>query len=160
MQVSDEEFAEMMKNKPWLKVARSSKNKTMDYGSTDGGSSPPLASKYKLQDTISEADFATAFDDLATLCGWTWCGYRPARQKINGVEQYRTPLIGQKGCPDRILARNGVVLLIELKTNKGKLSPGQQDWAAALSGFAGYFVVRPKDWEWIEKRLAHDITVV
>lgn len=102
---------------------------------------------------ISEADFARAFDELATLRGWTWCGFRTARQKVAGVEQYRTPVIGQKGFPDRVLARNGVVLLVELKRKKGKLSEGQEIWASALNGFTGYHVFRPSDWESIIKIL-------
>ncbi len=102
---------------------------------------------------ILEKDFAQAFDDLATLRGWTWCGFRPARQKIDGEEQYRTPLVGQKGLPDRILARNGVVLLVELKTDTGRLSEGQKIWAEALKGVMGYYVLRPSDWADIDRIL-------
>ncbi len=103
---------------------------------------------------VSEEDFAATFDDYATLRGWTWCGFRPARQKIGGEETYRTPIIGQKGLPDRILARNGVVLLVELKAEDGKLSPWQKIWGIALKGFKGYHVVRPSDWEEIERLIA------
>ena len=102
---------------------------------------------------ILEKDFTQTFDDLASLRGWTWCGFRPARQKINGEEQYRTPLVGQKGLGDRILARLGIVLIIELKTDSGRLSEGQKIWASALKGFKGYYVLRPSDWDFIEKLL-------
>ncbi len=100
--------------------------------------------------TMSEADLQATFDQLATLYGWTWCGFRPARQQINGVDQYRTPVIGQKGFPDRVLARNGVVLLVEFKTEKGRLSDDQKIWAGALKGYAGYHLVRPSDLDSME----------
>ncbi len=94
---------------------------------------------------MSEEDLASTFDDLATLRGWTWCGFRPARQRIKGVERYRTPVIGQKGFPDRVLSRNGVVLLVELKAERGRLSPEQKIWAESLKGFSGYHVIRPSE---------------
>ena len=102
---------------------------------------------------ISENEFAKLFDDYADLCGWTWCGYRPARMKIKGVETYRTPIIGQKGLPDRILAHRGRVLICELKTEYGRLSEAQKLWAKALEGFEGYYVFRPSDWDNIQQIL-------
>jgi hypothetical protein len=114
----------------------------------------PVANAGGKQKPVLEKDFATAFDDLATLRGWTWCGFRPARQKIDGEEQYRTPVIGQKGLPDRILARGGIVLLVELKTDIGRLSDGQKIWAEALKGYGYYFVLRPSDWYFIEGLLS------
>ncbi len=110
------------------------------------------AKKTKLENHVPlprshpEDDFASAFDDLATLCHWTWCGFHPARVKVDGEDQYRTPVIGQKGLPDRILARDGVVLLVELKAEEGKLSKDQKVWESALCGYTGYYVVRPSDW--------------
>jgi hypothetical protein len=103
----------------------------------------------------SEANFASRFDDLATLRGWTWCGFRPARIKIDGKETYRTPVTGLKGLPDRVLARNGTVLLVEFKTDTGSLSKEQRQWGEALNGFAGYHVVRPRDWAFIERLLVY-----
>lgn len=96
--------------------------------------------------SMSEAELAAAFDDLATLRGWTWCGFRPARQRIDGREQYRTPVIGQKGFPDRILARDGRVLLVEFKAEDGRFSDGQAIWASALEGFLGFYIIYPSDW--------------
>jgi hypothetical protein len=95
---------------------------------------------------MSEDELAKCFDDMATLTGWTWCGFRPARQKIDGQEVYRTPVVGQKGLPDRVLARDGVVLLVEFKTDDGRLSEGQVIWGKALAKFPGYHIVRPRDW--------------
>lgn len=96
---------------------------------------------------MSEDDLAKCFDDMATLYHWTWCGFRPARQKIGGQEVYRTPVIGQKGLPDRVLTRDGVVLLVEFKADAGRLSEGQIIWGKALAAFKGYYILRPRDWQ-------------
>ena len=71
----------------------------------------------------------------------------------------------EPGFPDLLLARRGVVLLVELKTEKGKVSieqrianrgkrserllPSQQDWIEASSAL----VWRPSDWPIIEEVL-------
>ena len=48
-----------------------------------------------------------------------------------------------------MLARDGVVLLIELKSEKGEISPGQKEWHKAVQGdgivTASWFVFRPSD---------------
>ncbi len=110
------------------------------------GSLIPPASVKSPAWKMSEEELAKCFDDLATLRGWTWCGFRPARQKIDGKEVYRTPVVGQKGLPDRVLARRGVVLLVEFKADAGRLSEGQIVWGKAIYDFEGYHIVRPEDW--------------
>lgn len=49
---------------------------------------------------------------------------------------------GHPGFPDLVLARNGEVLFVELKSEKGKLSPEQRDWLAHTNGR----LWRPADW--------------
>jgi hypothetical protein len=44
-----------------------------------------------------------------------------------------------------ILARAGVVLLVELKAEKAEFKPGQQEWVAA-AGKHGH-VWQPADWD-------------
>lgn len=91
--------------------------------------------------TLSEAGFSSQITDLAALRGWTWCHYRPARTANGWV----TPLSGHPGAPDLILARDGVVLLAEVKTARGRLSGAQEDWLAALGAHGR--VWRPGDWD-------------
>ena len=61
---------------------------------------------------------------------------------------YRNCIAGDPGFPDLVLARDGVVLFFEVKTEKGKTTPAQDRWAKELLG-RGQMVstVRPSDWE-------------
>ncbi len=52
-----------------------------------------------------------------------------------------------------MLSRNVGVLLVELKAERGRLSPEQKMWAESLKGFSGYHVIRPSDWELAEEIL-------
>ena len=89
---------------------------------------------------LSEADFQQRIIDLAQFRGWHVYHARPARTKTG----WRTPGQGNSGLPDLILARSGVVLLAELKSQKGKPTREQQGWLAA-AGPSGY-LWRPSDW--------------
>lgn len=72
----------------------------------------------------TETELLDATIDLATLCRWAVCHFRPARTK-NG---YRTAIQGHIGFPDLVLARDGIVLFRELKGPKGRVSSEQRDW--------------------------------
>lgn len=75
--------------------------------------------------TISETDLQQTIVDYARLMRWLVCHYRPLANK-NG--RWQTPLLGDPGCPDLILARGGVVLLAELKRHGEHPSPSQKKW--------------------------------
>lgn len=87
---------------------------------------------------ISEAQLQSAVIDLATLQGWRVCHFRAAR----AGDGWAVPLQGHPGFPDVALARAGVVLLVELKSDTGKLTQDQEAWQKA----AGSLVWRPQDW--------------
>jgi hypothetical protein len=87
-----------------------------------------------------ERDFQQRIVDLARLTGWHCVHYRAAWQRGKWV----TPLTGDSGAPDLILARRGVVILAELKTDQGRLTDPQRAWLAAL-GTHGR-VWRPSSW--------------
>lgn len=91
--------------------------------------------------SLSEADFQRIVVDYAQLMRWHWCHYFPLANKRG---RYQTPVSGHPGCPDIILAKNGRVLLVELKTSGGRLRPGQMGWLAE-AGEHGR-VWRPSDW--------------
>lgn len=59
---------------------------------------------------------------------------------------------GDRGFPDLVLAKNGVVILAELKTDTGRLGQGQPEWAEQIG--TQYRLWRPKDMEQIKAELA------
>lgn len=91
---------------------------------------------------LSEDDFQTRVMDLAKRCGWMVSHTLPAIRQSGRIS---TPIKGDRGEPDLRLARRGVVLFVELKTNTGKVSPDQQKWLDALDGYGA--VWRPRDWD-------------
>ena len=110
---------------------------------------------------ITEADLSTWLEDLLDVTGWLWCHSRPARTK----DGWRTAITGHKGWFDYIAVRGARLVLIELKSEKGKLSPEQRDWHDAIDLLnrlrmkKGYknpvekHLVRPSDRDFIEELL-------
>lgn len=90
--------------------------------------------------SLTEDDLLTRVLDLARLRGWKVVHYRPAKT----AKGWRTPLQGDKGCPDVILARRGVVILAELKSETGKATPEQRQWLTQLGDHGHLW--RPQDW--------------
>lgn len=91
---------------------------------------------------MSEADFQRTVIDAARLAGWKVCHFRPALTRSG---RWSTPVEGDKGTPDLILAKDGLVLLAELKSDKGRTTPEQDAWLAAAGGHGR--VWRPKNWD-------------
>ena len=89
----------------------------------------------------SEYNFQSAVVELAELLGWRV--FHAARIKGH----LRTG--SSVGFLDLVLARNGVVLFAECKTDTGKLTNEQIDWLLATHGV----IWRPKHWKVIEKSL-------
>lgn len=104
----------------------------------------------------SEAQFQRAVIELAERLHWKVAHFHDSRREVVRRDGSRL-LIGDKGAkgwPDLALARADRFLVIELKGEKGRLSPEQKDWLFAL-GIAGVeaHVFRPSDWPEIEKVL-------
>ena len=79
----------------------------------------------------SEREFTTWLVQLADSFGWWIAHFRPARTEVG----WRTPMQGDAGYPDITLARSDRGLIIaELKSSRGRLSPRQKRWLAELSG--------------------------
>ncbi len=58
------------------------------------------------------------------------------------------------GFPDLTLVRDGVLLIRELKTDRGRLTDAQRDWLAGLQACGVDAAVwRPSDWPAIQKEL-------
>lgn len=59
-----------------------------------------------------------------------------------------TSIHSPRGLPDLVLVRPPRLVFIELKSEKGKVSPEQQEWLDDLAAVPGVvaIVVRPSDW--------------
>jgi hypothetical protein len=89
----------------------------------------------------SEDDFQRFVIETAKLNGWKVTHFRPVKL-LSG--RWATPLQGDAGFPDLALARGGVVILAELKSQKGIVSDDQESWLAAIGSELGR-VWRPSD---------------
>ncbi len=101
----------------------------------------------------SEADFSQWFDDLRRLMGWLAVHFRPLQ---NQRGHWQTPYTGDGGFPDWVLVRDGRLLFVELKSEKGKVEPEQIAWLAEINQCQGVgaHLWRPSDRSQIEKVLA------
>lgn len=89
---------------------------------------------------MTEDEWTRWVIEAAKWRGWMVTHFRPAKLQSG---RWATPLSGHKGFPDLALAKGGRVLLRELKTDRGVLSPEQKVWLAALGEHGG--VWRPRD---------------
>jgi len=96
---------------------------------------------------VSEDEFQRQVMQLLSLHGWHVCHVPTRAVMRNGCVAYETPYDGDGGLPDLICARDGKVVLVELKTEKGKLRVSQTDWLQASGGL----LWRPSDWPMIER---------
>ena len=93
---------------------------------------------------LTERDFSTAVEDLLSTFGWRWTHFRPARTEHSWV----TALSGHKGFLDYIAVRLSRLLIFELKSERGKLTPDQTEWLDALeaTGKVEVYIWKPGDW--------------
>ncbi len=93
----------------------------------------------------TEAGFTKTVLQFAKLHGWKVHHGRPALT----AKGWRTPVMGDVGFPDIVLARAGRVLFAELKVGKNKPTHEQALWLAACGGV----VWRPEMWDTISATL-------
>jgi hypothetical protein len=95
--------------------------------------------------TMSESDLLSNVIELAELFKWRCVHFRPGMNR-RGV--WSTAMSGTvaAGWPDLTLCRDRLIA-VELKSEKGRLTDSQLNWAAALTN-AGveYHCWRPTDW--------------
>lgn len=91
---------------------------------------------------MKEADFQRRLIDAARLAGFRVAHFRPALTRSG---RWATPMQGDKGFPDLVLAKDGRVLVAELKTDIGRTTPEQREWLAALGGHGRLW--RPQHWQ-------------
>lgn len=107
-----------------------------------------------VRDQWTEAEFLRAVIDLARANGWLAHHQRPART----ARGWRTAVQGDAGFPDLVLVKlhgdDRRVIVAELKTNTGKMTPAQREWLDALNAAGVTAVVwRPRDWDAIVAEL-------
>lgn len=93
---------------------------------------------------ITEAELQEQVLELARLLRWRVAHFRPAMTKHG----WRTPVAGDgKGFPDLVLVRDRVVV-VELKSDRGRVSEDQEAWLEAFRA-AGVeaLVVRPSGFD-------------
>jgi len=102
-------------------------------------------------DLLTEAAFQRRVLEAAHANGWLATHFRAARTRHGWV----TPLEGDKGFFDTVLARKGRLLLKELKTEAGRVRPEQLAWLEAVGETGTYEagIWRPRDWGSITEAL-------
>lgn len=107
--------------------------------------------KQTLAEAMTEADLLLAIIRGARLHGWRVHHDPPVRvARRDGTFVHRTAVVGDTGFPDLVLARDGVTIIVECKTEHGRFEPGQKEWLQAL----GAKVCRPHDLDSLLARLA------
>lgn len=110
----------------------------------------------------SERQFQGAVLDLARRLGWKVAHFHDSRRQVRRSDgSYRTIGDGDaKGFPDLVLIRPPRLLIVELKTDKGRVRPEQHAWLHSLGlvqiasgGVVEACVWRPRDWEGIVDNL-------
>lgn len=106
----------------------------------------------EIRERWTEKEFTANVIDAAHYYGWRVAHFRTIETWTHGRRRWMTPVQGDgAGFPDLILARDGVVLAVELKVGKNKASLEQLAWLQVLRLPGG--VWRPEDWNVILKAL-------
>lgn len=98
---------------------------------------------------MTEAEFTNTVIELAKWHHWMVCHFRPAQTRMG----WRTAIQGDKGFPDLVFARRGVVIFAELKTDKGRITHGQAAWLGEVGNAVPFYVWRPSDMAEIQEVL-------
>ena len=103
----------------------------------------------KTNPDMSEAEFKNVVISIAKRYGWLIHHDLPAQ---NGRGKWATHIQGDAGFPDLLMVHpvSGKILAVELKAEKGKLSPLQKRWLMAFDVSATFNSVwKPSDMEYI-----------
>ena len=99
---------------------------------------------------VTEKQFSQQIEQLLDLFGWRWCHFRPART----AQGWRTAISGYEGFPDYIAVKGKRLLIAEIKSDKGKLSPEQEVWLDELAACGQeVYLWRPAHFEEIARIL-------
>lgn len=82
---------------------------------------------------MTEEQLLEAITEAATFLGWRW---HHIRRSDKAIQQ------GHSGFPDLILAKEGRIYCLELKSGKGQPTPDQLAWLEALPSA---YLIGPSD---------------
>lgn len=100
---------------------------------------------------MTEDDFKDNVIKAAHLMRWRVHHGRAGQTKDG---RWVTPIQGDSGFPDLVLAREKRVIFAELKSDTGRVRPEQQAWLDVLhTTKAEVYVWRPDDWDVITELL-------
>lgn len=104
-----------------------------------------LQGSLNVERAITEQEWMGTVLDAARLFGWSVYHTYDSRKS-------------QPGFPDLILVRGPRMLVIELKTERGKVRPEQVDWLARLAEVreVTVMVARPSQWDAVLAQLRRD----
>jgi hypothetical protein len=77
---------------------------------------------------MTETQLGDLIVDAARLYHWSVVHFRPART----AKGWRTPFQGDSGFPDLVLAKNGRIIMAELKIGRAKPRPDQRRWGEQI----------------------------
>ena len=90
---------------------------------------------------LTEKEFQSQVVTLARILGWLV--YHPYDSRRS-----------EPGFPDLTMVRAGRLIFAELKSETGKVTLAQKDWARELElSDAEYYLWRPADWNMLERIL-------
>jgi hypothetical protein len=111
---------------------------------------PRLSNREKALRCITEARFQADVEQLLTLFGWRWFHAPANKPSASGRVQNV-----KAGFPDLCAVRGTRLLFAELKTQTGRLGPGQPEWLDGVErAGAESYLWRPEDMETIRTLLA------
>lgn len=97
--------------------------------------------------TTSERELGQTIREMAEALGWMCYQVLDTREYAKRTS---------RGFPDQFIARPGRALALELKTERGIVTPDQDLWIATLDSIPGVTsaVIRPRDLDQVEELLA------
>lgn len=103
-----------------------------------------------------ERQFQQQVIELAQLLGYRVAHFRPALRQSG---RWATPVAANgAGFPDLVLVGRGRVIFVELKSERGRLTPAQSEWRDALiAAHAEWYCWRPSDWQQIVEILQNRV---
>jgi hypothetical protein len=100
----------------------------------------------RVADLWAEADLLTAVMAGCGMYGWRRQHQLPA---LTSRGRHHTAYSGDGGWPDVVAVRDGVLLVVELKAERGSVTREQRAWLDLLAAVPGVLagVWRPRDWQ-------------
>lgn len=108
----------------------------------------------------SEAAFQQQIEQLAAFYGWELRFHSPDNLPVQTRSGRTRKQHVEPGFPDLVLCRPPELIVVELKTEKGRVRPEQTRWLEALDACGlETWLVRPSGFDALHRRLARGRTM-